>query len=167
MLDSDHNEYTGPLLHLTEARHSFARNTRTRHANTTIAPALAVLQPLPRPSPLSSRCLTLLPVQVTTGTTGLDIYIYIIGSCARLPQVPFAIVVGMLSLRATRRQNRKVGRVNDRAAAGTIEVLRELSTVRQFGMERAEVAKYFETATWRMQLERRLKVSAMITRYYR
>ena len=127
---------------------------------------LAVLQPRPRPrpSPLSSRCPTLLPVQVTTG---LGICIYIIGSCARLPQVPFAIVVGMLSLRATRRQNRKVGRVNDRAAAGTIEVLRELSTVRQFGMERAEVAKYFETATWRMQLERRLKVSAMITRYYR
>ena len=46
--------------------------------------------------------------------------------------VPFSIVVAVLSLRQTRRQNRKIGRVNDRAAAGTIEVLREVSTVRQF-----------------------------------
>ena len=44
--------------------------------------------------------------------------------------VPFSIAVAVLSQRQTRRQNRKVGRVNDRAAAGTIEVLREISTVR-------------------------------------
>ena len=79
--------------------------------------------------------------------------------------VPFSIFVAVISLKQTRRQNRKVGRVNDRAAAGTIEVLREVSTVRQFGMERVEVAKFCETATWRMQLERRLRVSSMITQY--
>ena len=79
--------------------------------------------------------------------------------------VPFSILVAVLSLKQTRKQNRKIGRVNDRAAAGTIEVLREVSTVRQFGMERVEVAKFCETATWRMQLERRLRVSSMLTRY--
>ncbi len=79
--------------------------------------------------------------------------------------VPFSIIVAVLSLKQTRKQNRKIGRVNDRAAAGTIEVLREVTTVRQFGMERVEVAKFCETATWRMQLERRLRVSSMLTQY--
>lgn len=50
-------------------------------------------------------------------------------------------VVAVFSMRSSRRQNRKVARVNDHAAAGTIEVLREVSTVRQFGMERLEVSK--------------------------
>ena len=79
--------------------------------------------------------------------------------------VPFSIIVAVMSLKQTRKQNRKIGRVNDRAAAGTIEVLREVTTVRQFGMERIEVAKFCETATWRMQLERRLRVSSMLTQY--
>jgi ABC-type multidrug transport system fused ATPase/permease subunit len=77
--------------------------------------------------------------------------------------VPFSIAVGLIAVRLTRRQNKKIGRANDRAAAGTIEVLRELSTVRQFGMEREEVSMYCETAKWRMQLERRLRVTSTVT----
>ena len=34
------------------------------------------------------------------------------------------------------------------------------------GMERDEVDKFTETATWRMQLERRLRVSSMLTSYF-
>ena len=33
-------------------------------------------------------------------------------------------------------------------------------------MERDEVDKFTETATWRMQLERRLRVSSMLTSYF-
>ena len=33
-------------------------------------------------------------------------------------------------------------------------------------MERVELQKYVATATWRNQLERRLKVTSMHTRYY-
>ena len=79
--------------------------------------------------------------------------------------VPVTVIVGLVAVRVTRRQNKKIGRVNDRAASNSIEVLRELSTVRQFGMERAEVAAYVETATWRMQLERRLRVTQTMTFY--
>lgn len=86
------------------------------------------------------------------------------GMALALP-VPMSIGVGLLAMKMIRRQNRKIGRVNDRAAAGSIEVLRELTTVRQAGMERAEVSHYVEVATWRMQLERRLRVTAMISRY--
>jgi ABC-type multidrug transport system fused ATPase/permease subunit len=77
--------------------------------------------------------------------------------CIPLPICGLVIALTMMS---TRKQNRKVNRANDGAAATTIEKLRELSTVRQFGMERYEVSSYCETATWRMQLERRLKVTA-------
>ena len=33
-------------------------------------------------------------------------------------------------------------------------------------MERVELARFRQTATWRMQLERRLFVTSMHTRYY-
>jgi ATP-binding cassette subfamily B (MDR/TAP) protein 1 len=79
--------------------------------------------------------------------------------------MPFNIAAGLWATFATRKQNKKIGRADDRAAAGTIEVLRELSTVRQFGMEREEVSMYCETAKWRMQLERRLRVTSTCMRY--
>eukprot|EP01043_Picozoa_sp_COSAG02_P008535 COSAG02_NODE_274_length_26244_cov_36.943507_33_plen_703_part_01 len=81
---------------------------------------------------------------------------------ALLIPLPICGLVIYLSMQATKKQNRKVNRANDGAAATTIEKLRELSTVRQFGMERFEVARYCETATWRMQLERRLKVTSEV-----
>ena len=45
-------------------------------------------------------------------------------------------------------------------------MLRASLTLFAQGMERDEVDKFTETATWRMQLERRLRVSSMLTSYF-
>jgi ATP-binding cassette subfamily B (MDR/TAP) protein 1 len=85
---------------------------------------------------------------------------------AVLLPVPLTMFISIYALKVTRAQDRKSGRVGDKAASSTIEVFKELSTVRQFGMEGEELHKFIETATWRNQLERRLKVTSMHTRYY-
>jgi hypothetical protein len=45
--------------------------------------------------------------------------------------------------------DRKINKVNDHAAAGTIDVLKEMTTVRQFVMEEKEGSKYGVTNIFR------------------
>ena len=55
-----------------------------------------------------------------------------------------------------RKLDRKISKVNDLAAAGTIDVLKEMTTVRQFAMEEKEQSKYAVTNVFRRMLEQRL-----------
>ncbi len=65
---------------------------------------------------------------------------------AILLPVPLTALISIYALKVTRQQDRKAGRVGDKAASSTIEVFKELSTVRQFGMEGVELNRFIETA---------------------
>jgi hypothetical protein len=65
---------------------------------------------------------------------------------AILLPVPLTALISIYALKVTRQQDRKAGRVGDTAASSTIEVFKELSTVRQFGMEGVELKRFIETA---------------------
>ena len=56
-----------------------------------------------------------------------------------------------------RKADQKISRVNDHANGSTAEILREINTVRQFGMEREESRRYGIVARWREQLEFSMK----------
>jgi ABC-type multidrug transport system fused ATPase/permease subunit len=62
-----------------------------------------------------------------------------------------------------RELHRKIWRVNDVAAAGSINVLKEMVTVRQFAMENEEHKKYAVTNLFRQILQRQLGTSVMFT----
>ena len=61
-----------------------------------------------------------------------------------------------LSIEWIRKMHRKIHKVNDVAAAGTIDILKEMTTVRQFAMEKKEHKRYSVTNLFRRILERRL-----------
>eukprot|EP01048_Picozoa_sp_COSAG05_P013909 COSAG05_NODE_1527_length_4634_cov_4.068137_1_plen_456_part_00 len=67
--------------------------------------------------------------------------------------VPFCVCLNTLGWKLVRRSDRKIGKVNDQAAGSTAEILREISTVRQFGMETEERNRYRIISSWREQLE--------------
>ena len=70
--------------------------------------------------------------------------------------LPFATTLAYLSIEWIRKMHRKIHKVNDVAAAGTIDVLKEMTTVRQFAMEEKEHKRYSVTNLFRRILERRL-----------
>ena len=71
--------------------------------------------------------------------------------------LPFSTAMAYLSIEWIRKMHRKIHKVNDIAAAGTIDVLKELTTVRQFAMEEKEHQRYSVTNLFRRILERRLQ----------
>jgi ABC-type multidrug transport system fused ATPase/permease subunit len=79
--------------------------------------------------------------------------------------VPFCVCLNTLGWRNVRRQDYKIGKVNDQASASTAEILREISTVRQFGMEEEESRRYSIVSSWREQLEFSMKSVKRITFY--
>ena len=56
-----------------------------------------------------------------------------------------------------RKADVKIGKVNDHANGSTAEILREINTVRQFGMEAEEARRYGIIARWREQLQFSMK----------
>ena len=77
--------------------------------------------------------------------------------------VPFCVICNTAGWHFVRRSDRKIGKINDQAAGSTSEILREISTVRQFGMEQEEHARYWTVAAWREQLEFSLHVLKRFT----
>ena len=67
--------------------------------------------------------------------------------------VPFCVCLNTLGWKLVRKSDRKIGKVNDQAAGSTAEILREISTVRQFGMEHEERSRYQIISSWREELE--------------
>ena len=61
-----------------------------------------------------------------------------------------------IGVEKVRTLDRKINKVSDAAAAGTIDILKEMTTVRQFAMESKEQAKYAVTNIFRRILEQRL-----------
>ncbi len=77
--------------------------------------------------------------------------------------VPICVIVETLGFKKLRTADTKIGKVNDQAAASTSDLLREISTVRQFGMEETELKNFTTIATWREQLETAMKTVKMCT----
>lgn len=77
--------------------------------------------------------------------------------------VPICVIVETLGFKKLRTADTKIGKVNDQAAASTSDLLREISTVRQFGMEETELTNFTTIATWREQLETAMKTVKMCT----
>ncbi len=71
--------------------------------------------------------------------------------------VPFCVILNTLAWGWVRKADQKISRVNDHANGSTAEILREINTVRQFGMEREESRRYGIVARWREQLEFSMK----------
>lgn len=67
--------------------------------------------------------------------------------------VPFCVIFNTLAFGWVRKADQKISKVNDHANGSTSEILREINTVRQFGMEREESRRYGIIARWREQLE--------------
>ena len=63
--------------------------------------------------------------------------------------VPICCLVETLGFKKLRTADTKIGKVNDQAAANTSDLLREISTVRQFGMEEEELRNFTTIATVR------------------
>ena len=61
---------------------------------------------------------------------------------AILVPIPATIFLSWAGVELVRRLNRKIHKVNDVAAAGSINVLKEMVTVRQFAMEAEEAERY-------------------------
>ena len=70
--------------------------------------------------------------------------------------VPLSIVMSWIGVDRVRKLDRKINKVSDVAAAGTIDILKEMTTVRQFAMESKEQSKYAVTNIFRRILEQRL-----------
>jgi len=79
--------------------------------------------------------------------------------------VPACVILNTLGWRLVRKSHKKISKVNDQAAAQTSELLREINTVRQFGMEREEQRRYKMVATWRQQLERAMGTLVILSRF--
>eukprot|EP01048_Picozoa_sp_COSAG05_P009607 COSAG05_NODE_799_length_7238_cov_4.050707_8_plen_199_part_00 len=61
---------------------------------------------------------------------------------AILVPIPATVFLSWAGVELVRRLNRKIHKVNDVAAAGSINVLKEMVTVRQFAMEAEEAERY-------------------------
>ena len=82
---------------------------------------------------------------------------------AVLIPVPATCILAWAGVELVRKLNRKIHKVNDVAAAGTIDVLKEMTTVRQFAMESEEQEKYSVTNLFRRTLQRRLDTGRIFT----
>ena len=77
--------------------------------------------------------------------------------------VPLSVVMAWIGVDRVRKLDRKISKVSDLAAAGTIDVLKEVTTVRQFAMEAKEQERYAVTNIFRRILEQRLDSVKRIT----
>ena len=77
--------------------------------------------------------------------------------------VPMSIMMSWIGVDRVRKLDQKISKVNDLAAAGTIDVLKEMTTVRQFAMEAKEGEKYGVTNIFRRILEQRLDTVKRLT----
>lgn len=77
--------------------------------------------------------------------------------------VPMSILMSWIGVDRVRKLDQKISKVNDHAAAGTIDVLKEMTTVRQFAMEAKEGEKYGVTNIFRRILEQRLDTVKRLT----
>ncbi len=77
--------------------------------------------------------------------------------------VPMSILMSWIGVDRVRKLDQKISKVNDLAAAGTIDVLKEMTTVRQFAMEAKEGEKYGVTNIFRRILEQRLDTVKRLT----
>ncbi len=82
---------------------------------------------------------------------------------AVLVPVPATCILAWAGVELVRKLNRKIHKVNEVAAAGTIDVLKEMTTVRQFAMESMEQEKYSVTNLFRRTLQRRLDTGRIFT----
>ena len=77
--------------------------------------------------------------------------------------VPLTTCLCWASIEYLRSLHRKIHKVNEVAASGTIDILKEVTTVRQFAMEDREHHRYSTTNLFRRILERRLAASDRFT----
>ena len=77
--------------------------------------------------------------------------------------VPLTTCLCWASIEYLRKLHRKIHKVNEVAASGTIDILKEVTTVRQFAMEEKEHQRYSTTNLFRRILERRLATSDRFT----
>ena len=77
--------------------------------------------------------------------------------------VPLSVIMAWVGVDRVRKLDRKISKVSDHAAAGTIDVLKEVTTVRQFAMEAKEQERYAVTNIFRRILEQRLDSVKRIT----
>ena len=77
--------------------------------------------------------------------------------------VPLSVIMAWIGVDRVRKLDRKISKVSDLAAAGTIDVLKEVTTVRQFAMEAKEQERYAVTNIFRRILEQRLDSVKRIT----
>ena len=77
--------------------------------------------------------------------------------------VPLTTILCWASIEYLRKLHRKIHKVNEVAASGTIDILKEVTTVRQFAMEDREHQRYSVTNLFRRILERRLATSDRFT----
>ena len=82
---------------------------------------------------------------------------------AVLIPVPITCILAWAGVELVRKLNRKIHKVNETAAAGTIDVLKEMTTVRQFAMEQQEHEKYSVTNLFRRTLQRNLDTGRIFT----
>ena len=77
--------------------------------------------------------------------------------------IPATILLSWAGVQFVRRLNRKIRNVHEVAAAGTIDILKEMTTVRQFAMEEEEYDKYGITNMFRRTLERNMATGRLFT----
>ena len=71
--------------------------------------------------------------------------------------IPMCTILCYASIEYLRQLHRKIHKVNEVAASGSIDLLKEITTVRQFAMEAKEHTRYSVTNLFRRILERRLR----------
>jgi ABC-type multidrug transport system fused ATPase/permease subunit len=96
-------------------------------------------------------------ISATTRVVAQSTFLYraspsLFWTCIGIP-VPFCVILNTFAWSWVRQADFKIGKVNDHANGSTAEILREISTVRQFGMEVAEASRYITVARWREQLQ--------------
>lgn len=77
--------------------------------------------------------------------------------------LPLGYAVAWLGTKTSLKLSRKINKINELAVSGTIDVLKEMTTVRQFAMEDYEHEKYALTNIFRRMLEQRLDVLQKLT----
>jgi hypothetical protein len=77
--------------------------------------------------------------------------------------LPLGYAVAWLGTKTGLKLSRKINKINELAVSGTIDVLKEMTTVRQFAMEDYEHEKYALTNIFRRMLEQRLDVLQKLT----
>eukprot|EP01046_Picozoa_sp_COSAG06_P011941 COSAG06_NODE_688_length_13072_cov_15.012719_8_plen_588_part_00 len=77
--------------------------------------------------------------------------------------VPLAMINMYVSVKRMKRIGKKIHKVHEVSAAGTIDILKEMTTVRQFVMEEKEMETYSVTQLCRRILERRLDTTRRLS----